>query len=179
MLNRRIIILLVLLSTLSTGYFCGSSSRDSESKNDGDPRFKSELRDLSAPVKSALRTRYRHLPLEWRNARATLIFLLGREITSLEDAQFFVDVINEPQCLSLLDCRRSLSSADADSEATNPTTLAYPQIVALKSLERLLAAQSPPLLKQFAAAVVTTTAANSSDALLSRRAISIAQRFAL
>ena len=110
-----------------------------ESRNDNDPRLDSELRDLTPEDRRELREFYRTLEWEDRNGRGTTIFLLGRNIDSEEDLDFFVEVLSEPPCLSLRNCEKAeakfLPSVD-DHDSTKEITLAYPQVVALKSLER-------------------------------------------
>ena len=110
-----------------------------QSRNDNDPRLDSELRDLTPEERRELREFYRTLEWEDRNGRGTTVFLLGRNIDSEEDLDFFVEVLSEAPCLSLRDCETAeaefLPSVD-DHDATKEITLAYPQVVALKSLER-------------------------------------------
>lgn len=111
------------------------------SRNDNDPRMDSELRSLSPTAKAALREKYRALAPEDRNGRGTIIFLLGREISGPEELSFFSDVLNEMPCLSLSDCSvdaRSAPGEDSHHDSGVEVTLAYPQLVALKSIENLL-----------------------------------------
>ena len=114
-----------------------------ESGNDNDPRIDRELRDLDFDTRLRLREKYRSLPLERRNARGMLIFLLGRELHSVEDFAFLKEVLSEKPCLGLANCSRpdsmSLSHPDDDHHDSGlELTLAYPQLVALHSLRRLL-----------------------------------------
>lgn len=107
------------------------------SKNDNDPRLDREFIGLSAGAKSLFRDQYRSLPAEKRNERGTVVFLLGRNLTSESDFDFFCEVLREPPCFSLADCHRSSASReDFDRESGEEITLAYPQIVALKVLEK-------------------------------------------
>ena len=110
-----------------------------ESRNDNDPRLDSDLRDLTPEDRRELREFYRTLEWEDRNGRGTTIFLLGRNIDSEEDLDFFVEVLSEPPCLSLRNCEKAeaefLPGVD-NHDSTKEITLAYPQVVALKSLER-------------------------------------------
>ena len=108
-------------------------------KNDNDPRLDRELRELTPAARALFRERYRSYPNEQRNEKGTVVFLLGRNLTSSEDFKFLGEVLAEPPCLSLESCGRE--STDAKDDHRNlgvDTTLAYPQIVALKSLERHL-----------------------------------------
>ena len=111
------------------------------SKNDNDPRLDQEFRKLSPELKLALRAKYENLSLEDRNGRGTIVFLLGREISTPEDLEFLHAVLSEPPCLSLSDCAKETVESrggDEDSSLGVSTTLAYPQLVGLVSLDKLL-----------------------------------------
>jgi hypothetical protein len=112
------------------------------SKNDNDPRLDSELRVLGEGAKHLLKSRYKQTPAEGLNERGTLVFLLGRNMTSNNDMLFMMSVVGSPRCLSLGDCAHADGAQDAAHEAhhsgTNAITLAYPQIVALKAIESYL-----------------------------------------
>ncbi|MGK5084787.1 hypothetical protein WDW37_15950 [Bdellovibrionota bacterium FG-1] len=107
------------------------------SKNDNDPRLDREFRMLDAPAKALFREKYAKLSLEKRNERGTIVFLVGREISSPDDVAFLHQVLNEPPCRSLAHCDRddtgSVSPEEQHWDMANETTLAYPQLVALKS----------------------------------------------
>ena len=109
-------------------------------KNDNDPRLDEELKNFNAAEKQLLRTKYRSTPREQLNHRGTLVFLLGRELSSAEDIQFLKSVLSEPPCLSLENCARAPSASQDDHhhDSTNDITRAYPQIVALKQIEAYL-----------------------------------------
>jgi hypothetical protein len=113
-------------------------------KSDNDPRLDTELRSLSPAAKQLMRGRYQSTAQEKRNARGTIVFLLGRNISSADDVAFLHHVISEPPCRSLTSCENedkgSVSPADRHHEGTNETTLAYPQLVALHSIEAYLKA---------------------------------------
>ncbi len=114
-----------------------------KSRNDNDPRLDTEFKTLSAGAAALLREKYQSLPLEQRNERGTIAFLLGRNIQNEADLEFFRGVVQEKACRSLKDCNEDPQRAEGDtlhSEAGSDVTLAYPQLVALKSLERILAA---------------------------------------
>lgn len=102
-----------------------------ESKNDNDPRLDSEFRDLDPATKSRLREFYKELPEEKLNSRGTVVFLLGRNIRTSEDAQFMNSVLRQAPCLSLASCG---TPGEADPESSSDVTLAYPQIVATVGL---------------------------------------------
>jgi hypothetical protein len=111
------------------------------SRNDNDPRLDRDLKILSPGARALLRARYAELAAEKRNERGTIVFLLGRHLESAQDFEFFQTVIAEQPCRSLKDCQ-SADAMDSNDhtgrEMGIDVTLNYPQIVALKSLERLL-----------------------------------------
>lgn len=107
-------------------------------KNDNDPRMDTELRGLSPTSKRMMEDRYRSLAPEKRNERGTVAFLVGREISSADDVAFMEGILSESPCLSLGDCSRE--DKNMDDEHLHPETglavsLAYPQMVALHSIE--------------------------------------------
>ena len=108
-----------------------------ETKNDNDPRMDTELQHFSKAGKHALQSRYSALKPEKRNARGTVVFLLGRELESPEEAAFLGSVLQEKPCLSLQDCDRppeSHGGAEEHLEALNETSANYPQLMALRAL---------------------------------------------
>lgn len=107
-------------------------------KNDNDPRLDTEFRSLSPTSKRMMEDRYRALMPEKRNERGTIAFLVGREISSADDVAFMEGILSESPCLSLGDCSREEKNADDDhlnAETGSAVTLAYPQLVALHSIE--------------------------------------------
>lgn len=119
------------------------------SRNDNDMRLDTDLKVLSAGAKSLLRKRYQEIRPESRNDRGTIVFLLGRNITSEEDIGFMDQVLNELPCRSLANCREDIPPQTDDhghGEMGLEVTLAYPQIYALKGLERVLDRGSNDLL---------------------------------
>lgn len=120
-------------------------------RNDNDPRLDREFNALTMGAKALLQMRYTAAVPEKRNERGTIVFLLGRNLTSESDFEFLKQVLNEPPCRSLSDCQKempgSTAADDLHHEAGTEVTLAYPQLVALKSIERYLAGQgqSPQL----------------------------------
>lgn len=120
------------------------------SKNDNDPRLDQELRVLSHGARYLFRESYRSHKPEARNERGTIVFLLGRNLDSAEDFDFLGQVLRETPCRSLESCDRDSprdSGEHAHFESGVETTLAYPQIVALKAIEKFLASsnQDPAL----------------------------------
>jgi hypothetical protein len=108
-----------------------------DSRNDNDPRLDRELRVLSPAAKELLRAKYMAVPWEKRNDRGTIVYLLGRNLTSTADFRFLQEVVREAPCLSLSDCTKSAapsSGTDEHSQMGMAITLAYPQIVALQSI---------------------------------------------
>lgn len=104
-------------------------------KNDNDPRLDSEFNDITPEMRAALIVSYKSLPKERLNERGTLVFLLGKKLTSEKDLDFFQDLLAEPPCLSLADCtsESKLENPEDDHLAeSQETTLIYPQIMAMR-----------------------------------------------
>jgi hypothetical protein len=109
------------------------------SRNDNDPRLDNAFNNLSAEEKKAFRKRYRELAAERRNEKGTIVYLLGRNLTEPEDFEFMNEVLNEPPCLSMANCSKdSPEGKEAHSDIGVDVSLAYPQIVALKRIEKML-----------------------------------------
>jgi hypothetical protein len=117
------------------------------SKNDNDPRLDRDFSGLSDEEKDAFRRRYDSLPLESRNERGTIVFLLGRNLATDDDWRFFRRVVDEAPCLSLADCSKSSGGA---SEPGDDVTLAYPALVALKLASRADHLKAKPLIEDAA-----------------------------
>lgn len=109
-----------------------------ESKNDNDPRLDSEFSNLSLETKDAFINKYSRLKPEDRNEKGTIVYLLGKNIQSDKDLEFFQSVMAEAPCLSLGDCSKALPLDSIHDESQQQTTLVYPQLVAIKSVERYL-----------------------------------------
>jgi hypothetical protein len=110
------------------------------SHNDNDPRLDSELKELGEPAKALFVQKYESLPAEKRNALGTIIFLLGRNLRTENDLAFFEKVINST-CRSMENCEADPTPgerANLHAEAGMELSLAYPQVMALKGLERVL-----------------------------------------
>jgi len=112
------------------------------SRNDNDPRMDSELKVLDEQTKAELRREYLGLPKEKLNERGTIVFLLGRNLTKPQDFEFMTSVISESACRSLENCARDeTAGVDAEHlhhESGTEITLAYPQVVVIKSTENFL-----------------------------------------
>jgi hypothetical protein len=110
-----------------------------ESGNDNDQRLDTDFRNLSVEDRRALRSYYGQMEAEDRNGRGTVVFLLGRNIKDAEDVEFFRSVLAEEPCLSLFDCTQvevtDRATTVDEHDQSQEITLAYPQIVALRSLE--------------------------------------------
>lgn len=128
-------------------------------RDDNDPRLDASFRGLSPQAKALFREEYRKLPRESLNERGTIVHLLGRELAGPEDWAFLKEVLAEPPCLSLADCRRPPSGPGQPGDAV---TLAYPALVALESARR---AGGMP-----AAAEVVEAAKSSPAAIVARKA---------
>lgn len=105
------------------------------SHDDNDPRLDTAFDALSAADKAAFREKYRELPREQRNQRGTVVYLLGKNLSTPEDWAFMAAVAGEPPCLSLDDCGKASAAAKGLGD---DVTLAYPSLVALKQAERAL-----------------------------------------
>jgi hypothetical protein len=115
------------------------------SKNDNDPRLDADFRSLNDRDKVAMQAKYLATKRESLNERGTIIFLLGRNISTQNDLKFIGSVLNEAPCLGLDDCSKPAPKAtgEAAHEASvNDITMAYPQIVSIKSIESFLKQQS-------------------------------------
>lgn len=150
------------------------------SRNDNDPRLDTEFRGLSEETKKSFHAKYRSIPAEQRNAKGTVVFLLGREITGPADVAFLREVLSEPPCQSLADCSKPQSVSSGDDlhhESGMEITLAYPQMVALVSLDDFLksnAAPDPAMRDAIAQAL--QTARSSGIPVLVRKAAEVEKR---
>src|SRR5215210_5756384 len=69
-----------------------------QTKNDNDPRLDQEFNQLTPKAKEALEEKYRQLTPESRNERGTIVFLLGKNLSSEEDFKFLREVVSEKRC---------------------------------------------------------------------------------
>lgn len=117
-----------------------------KSHNDNDPRMDRELLVLSETAKAMFREKYRSLPAEKRNDRGTIVFLIGRNLSTAQDFAFLDEVIKETPCLSLDDCTKAETGGqnreNDEHQGGFAVSLAYPQLVALHSLEGYLKGSS-------------------------------------
>ncbi len=107
------------------------------SHNDNDPRMDSTLKDLDSETKSVLRKKYNSLPETQRNARGTIVFLIGRNLTDPADYQFLEQVLGEAPCLGMVQCTQPMNATGLDGHEENGfgVVLDYPQLTALKAVE--------------------------------------------
>jgi len=111
------------------------------SKNDNDPRLDTDFKNLNEPEKTALQSKYLASKKESFNERGTIVFLLGRNISNPKDLKFIGQVLNEPPCVSLENCTKPAPKSTGEAAhmgSVNDVTMAYPQIVSLKSIETFL-----------------------------------------
>jgi hypothetical protein len=114
------------------------------SKNDNDPRVDKELRNLSPEMHQNLRGAYSKLPMENRNGRGFVAFLIARDLKDAQDVQFLKEIYQEAPCLSFQSCGQT-AAPDPHFDDINETSLNYPQLVGLYQIEKQLEAR-PDLL---------------------------------
>ncbi|MDD2773278.1 MAG: hypothetical protein PHP45_06240 [Elusimicrobiales bacterium] len=143
-------------------------------ENPNDPRLDSAFNHLSTETKRLFRQEYVRFPPESFNARGTIVYLLGKNLTRPEDWAFLRDVVSEPPCLSLSNCARA---GPVDSHlAEVEITLAYPAVMALQQAENVLVdhkAGRPIANESFVVAqamALVRTAKNSKAAIVSEEA---------
>ncbi len=115
------------------------------SRNDNDPRIDQDLKTLSPKMHENLMKAYQNLPMENRNSRGLIAFLVARDLQSAKDVQFLKSIYQEQPCMSMGDCSKTEANPDPHAEATNQTSLNYPQLAGLYQLEQKLE-RSPELL---------------------------------
>lgn len=116
------------------------------SKNDNDPRVDQELLNISDELKAKIESAYQSLPMENRNGRGFLAFLISRDLKTDKDIQFLKSIFEEKACLSLSDCGSS-SQEDPHLDSINNVSLNYPQMAALYQLQKRIE-NDPSLLNQ-------------------------------
>jgi hypothetical protein len=151
------------------------------SRNDNDPRVDQELRTLSPQMHEALRRTYQQMPAENRNSRGLVVFLIARDLTSVEDAQFLTAIYQEQPCLSMADCSQA-GTSDPHMDAVNQTSLNYPQLAGLYQLEHRLESapeilQNPEIRQEISNAL--REAKQFPGAALQRRAEDIQKKYGL
>jgi hypothetical protein len=148
------------------------------SKNDNDSRLDLAFDELTPGEKSEFRDEYRRLPREARNERGTVVYLLGKNLTTADDWAFMKEVAAEPPCLSLAACDKT-GERPIDEAAGEEVTLAYPALVALKQAEAALTKPALPPGEAAAALAVIEAGAASKAPAAARLAIRLKRRFAV
>jgi hypothetical protein len=141
-----------------------------KSKNDNDPRLDTDFKNLDNSDKVALQEFYKNLANEDRNGRGTVVFLLGKNLSSANDVAFLKTVLTEPPCLNLADCSKANASPSDRSEqhgSPDDVTLVYPKLVALKAIESFLKDEHSTDLNE-AISDALLSAAQSPEARVSR-----------
>lgn len=103
-------------------------------RNDNDPRLDQLFKQNSNEFKQVIREVYQSLPMEARNERGTIAFLISRDIQSDQDVQFLETIFKEEPCLSVEDCK-TISNDDPHYSGINQVSANYPQQVILYQLE--------------------------------------------
>lgn len=133
-----------------------------QARNDNDPRLDSEFRNLSRTMKDSMVELYKKTPLEDRNARGTIVFLIARQANDAQDFAFLRSVLTEPRCLSLKDCAQP-SHDTSHLSGVNSLTLVYPQMAALYQLDQKITPNLEPELRKEIVATLETAKQNSSS----------------
>lgn len=121
-----------------------------KTKNDNDSRLDQDLKKTSSRFRKALYEKYTQLPPEDHSRRGLVIYLIGRDASSIEDLQFLKKVYQEPPCLSMADCKSAAVNQDPHHSSVDQTTLVYEQLSGLYLIERQIS-QNPNLLNDAAA----------------------------
>ena len=154
------------------------------SRNDNDPRMDHELRLFGPPQDCPDRKISADPARETERSRHGRLSR-GPEPDSRAGLRFSSGVLGEPACLSLADCEKSVSKgagAEDASASAAAVTLAYPQWVALRSLEAYLsqpgaepAAARPAF--EGAALEALRAALKSPNGAIAERAAALLNRF--
>lgn len=107
------------------------------SRNDNDPRIDKEFKNLSDQMHRTLQAQYHEFPLENRNQRGLIAFLIARDLKDTEDLEFLKKIYQEAPCLSLENCG-SRTSSDPHLSGIDESSMNYPQLVSLYQLEAQL-----------------------------------------
>lgn len=114
--------------------------------NDNDQKVDVELSQLSEPLREKIKEAYSSLPMENRNGRGFLAFLVARDLKSTKDLEFLKGIYEEGTCLSLSDCNAEAPS-DPHLDSINNTSLNYPQMVTLYQLRKKIE-DNPKILEE-------------------------------
>lgn len=116
-----------------------------KTKNDNDPRLDQDFKKLSSAFREALYQKYALLPAEDHSGRGLIVYLIAKDISSMEDMQFLKKVYQEAPCLSLPDCQSPPNNSDPHHSGVDQTTLIYKQLSILHLIDKQLSA-NPDLL---------------------------------
>lgn len=108
-----------------------------QSKNDNDPRLDQDFKIMSNELHDLFRKKYSDIPMEDRNQRGLIAFLISRDLKNNLDLEFLKKIYEESPCLSLDDCKAK-SSEEPHLSGIDESTINYPQLVALYQLEKQL-----------------------------------------
>jgi len=109
--------------------------------NDNDPRLDRDFNELTPAQRRLFRAKYAQLAAERRNDLGTIVFLLGKNLRSVEDWEFLKRVVREPPCQSMTDCSKPPASKEHGQESLE-ITLVYPQLVALEQARKVVSSNS-------------------------------------
>lgn len=108
-----------------------------QSKNDNDPRLDQDFKKMSAELHDLLRKKYSDVPMEDRNQRGLIAFLIARDLKNNQDLEFLKQIYEESPCLSLQDCKAK-SAEEPHLAGIDQSSMNYPQLVSLYQLEKQL-----------------------------------------
>ena len=144
-------------------------------RNDNDPRLDTDFNDLSPETRRAFRKKYRALVPERRNDRGIILYLLGKNLRTVEDWAILREAVAEPPCLSFSDCSRPPAPEEGEGATGDAVTLAYPALVALKQAEHALLNRDAGARRE--ALSVLRAARGSRAEIVARKAGELAGRF--
>jgi hypothetical protein len=104
-------------------------------KTDNDPLVDAELINLSPELKEKIIETYQKTPMEDRNGRGFLAFLISRDLNSAKDIEFLRSIYEEQPCLSLSNCSAN-GVEDPHLDSINNVSLNYPQMVTLYQINK-------------------------------------------
>ena len=108
--------------------------------NDNDPRMDRDLKVLSRDTKDEMVRFYQNLAREKRNELGTIVFLIGRNLTDVQDILFMKSVLDEKPCLSLKNCNEAAAPARNETARvinTSEISASYPELMAIRALKLL------------------------------------------
>lgn len=113
-----------------------------QTNDDNDPNIDGPLRQLSASGKALLRSDYLRTPAQNSRRRGTAVFLLGRQIESVDDIHFLKNVLSEDPCRNQnIVCNSEVVDSDSEEDPLLASSLMYPQLVAIASLQDFISSK--------------------------------------